>query len=108
MHHFIRSRQGVYFTEEATAVMRDFADALQKENAYALSWSIAFDKNGQLTIGLGGDYAPQPKAISDSVAGIDFYWYAEPPGLEAIRQYCVDVGWERTSRLLPLPVSTSS
>jgi hypothetical protein len=96
------SQKGVSFTEESVAVMRSFFEIIKRNNCGVLCYSVSFDKKGQIQVALGGDYELQPSAISDQVENIPFYWYADPPGFDAVRSYCIDKEWERPTRLISL------
>lgn len=89
------SKQGVSFTADAVTEMRNSAEIMKQKQNSILCWVGIFDKNGVPKISLGGDFAPQPNAIKDQIADIEFYWYAEPDCLEAIKKHCV---WDITTR----------
>jgi hypothetical protein len=101
------SQQGMAFTSESVTVMRAWVEVLRHDNQMAV-WSVAFDSKGEPIIALCGDYsanAAHPLALADQVEDVAFYWHADPPGLDLVRNHCIDIGQGRKSRLIDLPAS---
>lgn len=106
------SERRIAFTSEAVATMRRWAEMMEQEKQI-ICWSLAFDAQGQLTTGLCAFYRPgesptnpsfelPPQAIEDRVGDVTFHWVGEETGLKEVRKYCIDIGWGRGSRLIPL------
>jgi hypothetical protein len=108
MSDIVVSKLGIAFTSEAVAVMQKWKPILHQKQNSVMTWDATHDREGRLIVSMGGDFKPQPNTIPDSVANIDFYWYALPEVLDEVRKFCVHATGKAPSHLIDLPKKPAS
>src|SRR5258708_4226836 len=84
MSAFVRSSRGLTFS----AASIEAVEAMQRQSAdsgHVLVAVACKDENGVVDVDFGGDYEPHPNALRDQLRGAEFYWYADPEHLLALR-----------------------
>lgn len=77
-------------------------ESAQEDNC-VLNLGGVFDKDGQPDFGFGLDLTPQPMAIPDQLEDVLFYWLADQPMLDRLREsWCIDAEWGRKTQVVPL------
>jgi hypothetical protein len=99
----VRSRRGIAFTRKSVTELEQYLENA-KENECVLVLGGVFNPQGQPDLGFGIDLTPQPVAIPDQLGDVLFYWLADQPMLDRLREnWCVDAEWGRKTRVIPLP-----
>jgi len=100
MRDIVNSKMGFQFTPRTVDVMRDYFRTMRRNGCKIISYAAAVYSDGVLRASLGADFSPQPNAIRDEVAGIEFYWYVDESILSTIRPLIIDTPPDAGTRLL--------